>query len=94
MLIGTIGKTGNSTVTKEEFTLLQKKANTIIENISKEIMQGNIDIKPMYNLKTKETSCKYCTYSGICGFNNRLNDYAYINNKAKDVIMEELKNEQ
>ena len=88
-MIGTIKKK-NSTITKEEFTLLQKTANRIIKEISAEIMQGKIEIKPMYNLKTKTTSCKYCTYSGICGFNSNINTYEYIQNKAKDMIIEEL----
>ena len=82
---------GNSTITREEFTLLQKKANRIIQNISGEIVKGNIMIEPVYNAKTKTTTCKYCTYSGICGFDANLNSYAYVGNKTKDVIMEELK---
>ena len=53
-------------------------------------MQGNIEIKPTYNLKGGITSCQYCTYSGICGFNNNTNTYTYIENKTKDVILEEL----
>jgi len=56
-------------------------------------MQGNIEIKPVYNLKTKINSCRYCTYSGICGFNSNINNYAYVGNKTKDVILEELKEE-
>ncbi|MCL2354886.1 MAG: PD-(D/E)XK nuclease family protein, partial [Oscillospiraceae bacterium] len=86
-----IGKVGNNTITKEEFTLLQKTANRVIKNISKEIMQGNIDIKPTYNLKTKEATCKYCTYNSICKFNSKTHTYAYIGNKPKDTILKELK---
>ena len=91
MLTGAIGKTSNSTITKEEFTLLQKAANRVIKNISKEIMQGNIEIKPMYSLKTKTTSCKYCTYNAICRFNVSCNHYSYIQNRTKEKILEELK---
>ncbi|MCL2383341.1 MAG: hypothetical protein FWC79_04210 [Oscillospiraceae bacterium] len=94
MLTGTIKKSGTSVITKEEFTILQRTANRIIKEISKEIMQGSIEIKPIYDFKTKRTSCKNCTYSGICGFNNRLNSYAYIGNRTKDIIMEELKEEK
>ena len=85
---------GNSTITKEEFTLLQKQTNRVIENISKEIMKGNIEIKPIYSLKTKTATCKYCIYKGICGFNKKLNHYEYVGNKAKNTILEEFKKDQ
>jgi len=89
---GMVSKTGNSTITKEEFTSLQKTANRIIQNISKEILKGNIDIKPMYNLKTKTSSCKNCPYKVICGFDVNYNNYAFVQNKSKDEILEEIKN--
>jgi len=54
-------------------------------------MEGNIDIKPIYNLKTKDTSCKYCTYASICGFDSQSNNYAYIENKSKNEILEKLR---
>jgi len=87
---GAISKTSNSTISKQEFTNLQKTANRIIENISKEILKGNIDIKPMYNLKTKVSSCKYCVYKSICGFDANYNSYSFIHNKSKEEILEEL----
>jgi len=88
---GTIGKVGNNTITKEEFTNLQKTANKIIQSISKEILRGNIDIKPMYNMKTKISSCKSCTYKTICGFDTNFNNYSYIQNKSKEEILEKIK---
>ena len=87
---GAIGKTGNSTITKEEFTSLQKTANRIIQNIAKEILKGNIDIKPSYNVKTKISSCKNCVYKAICGFDANLSSYAFVRNKTKDEILEEI----
>ncbi|MCL2341928.1 MAG: PD-(D/E)XK nuclease family protein, partial [Firmicutes bacterium] len=90
---GTISKTGNSTITKEEFTNLQKSANRIIQNIAEEILKGNIDIKPIYNLKTKTSSCKNCIYKSICGFDANYNSYEFVKNKSKDEILEEIKEE-
>ena len=93
----TLDKTGNiintrsSVLTKEEFTCLQKKIKTLIKQISKEILSGNIEIKPVYNAKQKRTACEYCTYKTICGFNPKKNMYEYIPNKTKDEIFEELK---
>ena len=57
-------------------------------------MRGNIEIKPTYMQRTKETSCKYCTYSGICDFNSKSNSYAYVEKRTNDEIMEGLKNEE
>lgn len=88
---GTISKVGTSAITKEEFTNLSKMVNKIIKDISEEILGGNIDIKPTYSIKNKSSSCKYCTYKSICGFNTNQNTYTYIKNKPKDKILEEIK---
>ena len=72
---------------------MQKYTNKIIKSISKEILSGNIDIKPYYEVKGKKTPCEYCVYKGICNFNNSdfgVN-YNYINNIEKSVILEMMK---
>ena len=61
--------------------------------ISKEILSGNIALKP-YN-KNGKKPCEYCSYKAICGFNPRLcgNNYNYIDKKSKDdIIMKMAKN--
>ena len=62
-----------------------------IKEISKEILNGKIDIKP-YNKKGK-TPCEYCSYKAICGFNPRMHDnkYNYITNKSNDEIILKMK---
>ena len=90
---GNISKSRSNTLTKEEFTLLQKRAQRIIKQIANEILSGNIDIKPVYSKKKKEDSCKYCEYKSICRFNPKENEYAFIENKTKEEILEELKGE-
>ena len=84
---GTISKRITSTVSREEFTALQKIANKLIRNISKEIMNGKIDIRPIYNAKTKTEACKYCNYKSICRFEKANNCYKYIQNKSKEEIL-------
>lgn len=84
---GTISKRITSTVSREEFTALQKIANKLIRNISKEIMNGKIDIRPIYNAKTKIEACKYCNYKSICRFEKANNCYKYIQNKSKEEIL-------
>ncbi|MBR1540931.1 MAG: exodeoxyribonuclease V subunit gamma [Clostridia bacterium] len=65
-------------LTQEEFSGLQVKVNNIIKEISSEILDGKIDIRP-YSYKDK-TGCTYCEYSSICRFNpnSKENYYYYI----------------
>ena len=88
---GNISKSRSNTVTKEEFTRLQKTAEKVIKQIAKEILEGNIDIKPAYYKKNKIDTCKYCEYKSICGFNPKIHEYLYIENKSKEEILELIK---
>ena len=88
---GNISKSRSNVISKEEFTLLQKRAEKIIKDISYEILSGNIEIKPTYNKKRKEDACKYCEFKTICRFNPKINSYNFIENKSKEEILEELK---
>ena len=87
---GNISKSRSNAITKEEFTKLQQTAENVIKQIAKEILEGNIDIKPAYYKKNKTDTCKYCEYKSICGFNPKVHNYLYIENKSKEEILEEL----
>lgn len=87
---GNLSKRSNA-ITKEQFEDLQKYTTKTIKEISKEILSGNIDIKPYYNIKNKKTPCEYCTYKQICQFNAGENNYNYISKKDKEDILEEIK---
>ena len=87
---GNISNSRSNVVTKEQFTRLQKTSEKIIRQIAREILEGNIEIKPTYNKKTKEDSCKYCEYKTICRFNPKLNNYSFIENKSKEEVLEQL----
>lgn len=91
---GDIMSSRSSVITKEEFTLLQNRIKKLIKQISKEILSGKIEIKPIYNRKDKKTACEYCPYKTICGFNPKENCYSYVSNKTKDEIFEDLKKEE
>lgn len=88
---GNIMRSRSNVITKEQFTLLQNKVKKIIKQISKEILEGNIEIKPTYNKLKKEEACKYCEYKSICCFNPNVNDYSFIENKTKQELLENLK---
>lgn len=83
------GKTNG--INKEEFKILQDYIYKTVKQISKEILNGNIALKP-YN-KNGKKPCEYCTYKAICGFNPRMcgNAYNYIDKKTKDDIIRKMK---
>ena len=91
---GNISEKRTSGVTKEQFADLQNYMYKIIKQISKEILEGNIDLKPYY--KDKKIPCKYCDYKSICHFNmgGCENHYHYIDKKSKEEILEKIKKQK
>ncbi len=91
---GEINGRSSSTVTQEEFENLQKYAVKLIKQISKQILSGNIDLKPYYNVKGKTTPCIYCAYKSICQFDQKLknNYYRVIPNDSKKDILNRIEN--
>ena len=87
---GELSEKKTSGVTAEQFKDLQKYMYTVIKQISREILGGNIDLKPYY----KKTPCKYCDYKSICSFNmgGCENSYNYIDKKSKEEILHKIKN--
>lgn len=75
---GNISKSKSSVLDKEKFEKLQKYTKHVIEEISKEIFAGKIDIKPFY--RNKKTPCEYCEYKSICNFDPKIkgNEYGYV----------------
>ena len=74
-------------VTREEFEKLQKYSLKLLKQISKEIISGNIDIKPYYSKGV--TPCTYCKFRGICNFDskNKENNYRFIPHlKDRDIL--------
>ena len=89
---GDIIEKWTSGVNKEEFKILQDYIDVTIKEISKEIMSGNINLKP-YN-KNGKTPCEYCSYKSICGFNvkQKDNNYNYLDKQSKDDVILKMKN--
>lgn len=88
---GNISKSRSNIVTEEQFKDLQRTIKKIIKKISQEILNGKIDIKPMYDTKNKLSTCKFCEYKNICRFNSEENEYQYLQNKSRDEILNEIK---
>ena len=91
---GNLSEKKTSGITKEQFIDLQNYMYKIIKQISKEILEGNIDLKPYY--KDKKTPCKYCDYKSICNFNmgGCENHYNYIEKNSKEEILEKIKKQK
>ena len=88
-------KPKSNAVNMEQFEVLQKYINKIIKQIAGEILSGNIDLKPYYNLKNKKTPCEFCEYKPICNFNKNgcRNEYRYIGNFDKEFVLEQINND-
>ena len=84
---GEISPKKSSIATKEEFEKLQKYVTNTIKEIAKEILDGNIALKPYY--KNKKTPCEYCSYKDMCGFNSGIfkTEYRFINAKTKEDVL-------
>ena len=93
---GEINYKNSKTVTKEEFENLQKYTTKLIKEISKEILDGKINLKPYYTVSGKNTPCSYCEYKSICRFNPRIagNNYFYVGNKSRQEILNQINNEE
>lgn len=86
-----LSNTRSNSVNKEQFKYLQRYTNKLIKEIANEILSGNIDIKPTYNRKKKKTPCEYCEYKSICNFDNTKNEYNYVPDLEKEVILDIIK---
>ena len=87
---GEINKSWTKGVSKDEFKILQDYIYKTIKQIAKEILSGNVDIKP-YN-KNGDTPCNFCPYKTICMFDTRLtgNKYNYIPKKSRDDVIKKI----
>ena len=87
---GNLSPKKSNIATKEEFEKLQKYVNNTIKEIAKEILNGNIQLKPYY--KNKKTPCEYCIYKNMCGFNSEIfkTEYRFINKKSKEEVLNKI----
>lgn len=89
---GKLSYSKSNVVTKEQFMDLQRHTKKIIKEICKEILSGNIDIKP-YKNKNKKTTCEYCSYKSICNFSpdKKGNDYFRIKTMERQELLDKIK---
>lgn len=81
----------SNTLTKQQYKIFLEKTNEVASSIAKEIINGNIDIKP-YKKSDDKTPCTYCKYGGVCGIDKSIDSdkYRKIKDKKKNEILGEL----
>lgn len=84
---GTLGSRSR-VISREQFDVLRDYVNVTIKQLSTEMLQGKIDIKPYK--KKKDTPCKFCDYSSICRFDTGIkgNNYRQLTEKSEDTLWE------
>lgn len=91
---GQLSLSRSNVVSMEQFQDLQKHTKRMIKQISKEILSGNIAMRP-YKNKAKKSACEHCSYKSICNFSpdKKGNEYFYLKNMEKQEILEKIKME-
>lgn len=81
---------GGSVATLQQFNILRTYARRLLKSICEDMMKGAVPIKPY---KTKDTSsCTYCSYSSICGFDSsfRENAHRFLYNHKNDELWKKM----
>ena len=61
-------------LSKEDFDTVSEYTEYICNNLSDEIMGGNISIEPVYK---SASACEYCVYKDICPYDDRQRGYRH-----------------
>lgn len=63
----------SSVATAEEFAILSEYVNANIVKMGKDIYKGNVKVSPF--VEGQESSCKYCPYKAVCGFDLKIQGF-------------------
>ncbi|MBR5407069.1 MAG: PD-(D/E)XK nuclease family protein [Lachnospiraceae bacterium] len=62
---------GSHVASEEEFGIISNYVNQKIYDMGNEILNGNVKAEPHIKDGTDKGPCKYCDYSGICGYRGK-----------------------
>lgn len=83
----------SQTATAEQFELIRQFTDAKVRKIGQDILNGKIDINPVME-QSAQSSCQYCAYKGICGFDKKLPGHKEREMLLKgDQVYEEIKKE-
>lgn len=90
---GSLSKSSKA-ASAQDFYLMMKYAVNKMEEIRQKILSGDVKVNP-YRRGT-ETSCDYCSYRQICGFDTKMEGYRYreIEAMSVDKVIQEMKGER
>ena len=90
---GSLSKSSKA-ASAQDFYLMMKYAVNKVEEIRQKILSGDVKVNP-YRRGT-ETSCDYCSYRQICGFDTKMEGYRYreINAMSVDKVIQAIKGER
>lgn len=71
---GSLAKTSH-VASQEQFQILSQYVNEKIHETGRRILDGEVGVSP-YLLRNR-SACDYCSYKGVCGFDERLPGYGY-----------------
>lgn len=89
---GSLSKSSKA-ASAQDFYLMMKYAVNKLEEIRQKILSGDVKVNP-YRRGT-ETSCDYCSYRQICGFDTKMEGYRYreIEAMSVDKVIQAMKGE-
>ncbi len=78
----------------EQFALLKRGVRERMRRFGREIMGGRLAVNPY--LRGEKTSCDYCPYGAVCGFDRKTPGFAYrrLQELAADELWERLEEEE
>lgn len=90
---GSLSKSSKA-ASAQDFYLMMKYAVNKVEEIRQKILSGDVKVNP-YRRGT-ETSCDYCSYRQICGFDTKMEGYRYreIDAMSVDKVIQTIKGER
>ena len=91
--IGKSGLKGNF-LTEEEFSMLRKHVQKLLQQMAHNIVSGNISVSPA--AKSGKLNCTYCPYQTVCHFELSQNKQScrFMKPLTKEEIFETIKQER
>jgi ATP-dependent helicase/nuclease subunit B len=91
---GSFSKTGNDTISAEDFEEVSQYVTKLIKKNGKSILDGNIEVNP-YTMGSKE-ACTFCKFKSVCGFDQSMPGYTcrQLPNLKDDEVMERIRTEK
>jgi ATP-dependent helicase/nuclease subunit B len=84
----------SSVATSQQYSAISGFVNRKVREFGKRILDGDIQINPYEDEKSKRQACTYCAYRSICGYDEKIRGFekrklTLSDNDAMDLIMKE-----